>query len=110
MKLEVFRALSRGGVSARNRRSSSLIVIILVAFLVVGIFVSLLPDVGRGQEKVRDSQQYQVSVIRKLIYVMVTDDRGQPVTDLSKEDFILYDNGKEKLLTEFENHTMSLPD
>ena len=55
MKLEVFRALSRGGVSARNRRSSSLIVIILVAFLVVGIFVSLLPDIGQGQEKVRDA-------------------------------------------------------
>ena len=109
MKLEVFRALSRGRVSARNRRSSSLIVIILLAFLVVGVFVSLLPDMGQGQEKVRDNQQYQVSVIRKLIYVMVTDDKGQPVTDLSKDDFILYDNGKEKLLTEFENHTMSLP-
>ncbi|HOE13830.1 MAG TPA: VWA domain-containing protein [Candidatus Saccharicenans sp.] len=96
-------------MSARNRRSRSLIVIILVALLAVGVFVSLLPNMGQGQEKVRDNQQYQVSVIRKLIYVMVTDDKGQPVTDLSKEDFILYDNGKEKLLTEFENHTMSLP-
>ncbi|MBP7795127.1 MAG: hypothetical protein KA087_05585, partial [Candidatus Saccharicenans sp.] len=88
MKPKVFRALSRGRASARVKGSKPVAMIILLAFLVVGIFVALFSGMGQGQEKVRDNQQYQVSVIRKLIYVMVTDDRGQPVTDLSKEDFI----------------------
>jgi len=108
MKPGVFRALSRERTSARNRGSNSLNVIVLLAFLAIGVSVALLPGIGQGQEKVRDNQQYQVSVIRKLIYRMVTDDKGQPVTDLNKDDFILYDNGQQKVITEFENHTMSL--
>jgi VWFA-related protein len=61
------------------------------------------------QEKAQDRLQYEVSVIRKLIYVIVTDRQGKPITDLRKDEFALFDNGKEMTITEFENHTLSLP-
>jgi len=53
--------------------------------------------------------QYEVRVTLKLIQVIVTDKKGNPVTDLRKEDFVLTDNGQEMKLTEFEKHILSLP-
>jgi VWFA-related protein len=53
--------------------------------------------------------QYEVRVTLKLIQVIVTDKKGNPVTDLRKEDFVLSDNGQEMKLTEFEKHMLSLP-
>ncbi|MDH5468469.1 MAG: VWA domain-containing protein, partial [Candidatus Aminicenantes bacterium] len=53
---------------------------------------------------------HEVTVTLKLIQVYVTDNQGNPVTDLKKSDFELYDNGKRKTLTEFEKHVLfSLP-
>ena len=62
------------------------------------------------QEK-KDQQtfQYQVTVILKLVQVYVTDNRGNPVTDLTKDEFILFDNGKLQTITDFERHIMTLP-
>ena len=62
------------------------------------------------QEK-KDQQafQYQVTVILKLVQVYVTDNRGNPVTDLAKDDFILFDNGKLQTITDFEKHILALP-
>jgi VWFA-related protein len=48
--------------------------------------------------------QHEVNVSLKLIQVYVTDKKGFQVTGLSKNDFILYDNGQEMKLTEFEAH------
>jgi VWFA-related protein len=45
----------------------------------------------------------------KLIQVIVTDRKGNPVIDLRKEDFLLTDNGQEMKLTEFEKHVLQLP-
>jgi len=53
--------------------------------------------------------QYEVRVTLKLIQVIVTDKKGNPVTDLRKQDFVLTDNGQEMKLTEFEKHVLSLP-
>jgi len=53
--------------------------------------------------------QYEVRVTLKLIQVIVTDKKGNPVTDLRKEDFVLTDNGQEMKLTDFEKHALSLP-
>ncbi len=63
------------------------------------------------QEAVRPQKplQYEVRVTVKLIQVIVTDKKGNPVTDLRKEDFVLTDNGQEMKLTEFEKHLLSLP-
>ncbi|MBN1223161.1 MAG: VWA domain-containing protein [Candidatus Aminicenantes bacterium] len=58
-------------------------------------------DKGRIQE--------EVTVTRKLIQVYVTDKKGNPVTDLEKEDFELKDNGEIVTITEFEKHTLFPP-
>jgi VWFA-related protein len=64
-----------------------------------------------SQEAVRPQKplQYEARVTLKLIQVIVTDRKGNPLTDLGKDDFILYDNGEQKILTEFEKHILSLP-
>jgi len=53
------------------------------------------------------SLQYEVKVVLKLIQVYVTDKKGNPVTDLEKDNFIVYDNRKKQSLTEFEKHILS---
>ena len=64
-----------------------------------------------GQSKKDPSQQkvpqYDTAAVIKLVAVRVLDQGGRPVTDLKKEDFILYDNGEKKIITEFEVHTLS---
>jgi hypothetical protein len=62
-------------------------------------------DAIRPQKPLR----HEVSVTIKLVQVLVTDKKGNPVTDLHKEDFVLCDNGKEQKLTEFERHDLRLP-
>ena len=86
---------------------------------IVGIFVVLLLGIfqrsSSGQQsdllqaKGQASLQHEVSVVRKLVQVYVSDKRGNPITDLQKDDFILYDNKDEKQITEFERHALSLP-
>lgn len=53
--------------------------------------------------------QHEVTVTLKLVQVYVTDKKGNPVTDLRKEEFILYDNRDEKQITDFERHALALP-
>lgn len=53
--------------------------------------------------------QHQATVTLKLIQVIVTDKKGNPITDLGKEDFTVSDNGEEKKITEFERHSLSVP-
>jgi VWFA-related protein len=45
----------------------------------------------------------------KLIQVYVTDKKGNPVLDLTKDDFIVFDEGQRQALTEFERHVLTLP-
>lgn len=59
-----------------------------------------------AQEKGQETLQYEVMVTLKLIQVFVTDGKGNPVTDLTQADFILYDNGKLKTITDFEKHLL----
>ena len=53
-----------------------------------------------GQEELK----HEVTVVLKLVQVYVTDKKGNPVTDLEKSDFILYDNGELQTISDFENH------
>lgn len=57
----------------------------------------------------QEELRHEVSVTLKLVQVYVTDKKGIPVTDLEKSDFDLYDNGKRRVITDFERHTLSLP-
>jgi VWFA-related protein len=70
-----------------------------------------LNSTSASQEAVQTQKplQYEVRVTLKLIQVIVTDKKGNPVTDLRKEDFVLTDNGQNMKLTEFEKHVLSLP-
>ena len=51
-----------------------------------------------------------MTVTLKLVQVYVTDKAGKPVPDLRPEDFRLFDNGKPVAITEFETHTMFVPE
>jgi VWFA-related protein len=53
--------------------------------------------------------QHEVSVTLKLVQVYVTDKKGKPVQDLQKSDFVVYDNGQKKEITEFEKHVLAPP-
>lgn len=53
--------------------------------------------------------QYRVSVALKLITVYVTDKKGNPVEDLTLEDFMATDNGQPVKLTAFEKHLLRTP-
>jgi len=80
----------------------------------VGFYLIAAPSSqpsSASQEAVRPQKplQYEARVTLKLIQVIVTDKKGNPVTDLGKDDFVLYDNGEQKILTEFEKHVLSLP-
>jgi VWFA-related protein len=83
-----------------------------VFFLSGSLSLGLLPGASRpdfsSQEKPSrpSSLQYEVSVILKLIHVYVTDKSGKPVVDLTRDDFVLTDNGKPVILTEFERHIL----
>lgn len=46
--------------------------------------------------------QHEVSVTLKLIQVYVLDKKGRPAQGLTKDDFVVRDNGREVALTEFE--------
>ncbi|MCJ7579574.1 MAG: VWA domain-containing protein [Candidatus Aminicenantes bacterium] len=63
-----------------------------------------------GQEQKKDdSLQHEASVTLKLIQVYVSYKDGNPVQDLTKEDFILYDNGQPMTVTDFEIHSLIPP-
>ena len=53
--------------------------------------------------------RHEVKVTVKLVQVYVTDKKGNPVLDLTKDDFIVYDEGRKQALTEFERHVLRLP-
>lgn len=54
--------------------------------------------------------QYEVSVVLKLIHVYITDKKGKPVENLTRDDFVVTDNGKPVTLTDFEKHLLRTPE
>ncbi len=67
------------------------------------------PLIPEQEQKKTDSLQYEVSVALKLIQVYVSYRDGNPVLDLTREDFLLYDNGRPMTVTDFEIHRLTLP-
>lgn len=63
------------------------------------------PEAQQEPAKLR----HEVKVTLKLVQVYVTDKKGNPVLDLTKDDFVVYDEGREQPLTEFERHILTLP-
>ena len=58
------------------------------------------------QEKKARELKHEVAVTLKLIQVYVTDKAGNPVTDLNKDDFKIYDKKKLQKITEFERYAL----
>ena len=84
-------------------RSSSLALFLFAASLIAN------PTFLASQERNNDTTlQHRVTVTLKLIQVYVTDKKGNPAVDLTKEDFLIRDNGKDKQITEFEKHILHL--
>jgi VWFA-related protein len=77
------------------------------------LFVSLASypnDRGRAQVQKEQTQlRHEVKVTLKLIQVYVTDKKGQPVLDLTKDDFAVFDEDQKQTVTEFERHVLRLP-
>jgi VWFA-related protein len=61
---------------------------------------------AQAQQVLTKPLEYEVGVALKLIHVYVTDKKGKPVQDLSKDEFELFDNGKPVTVTEFEKHAL----
>ncbi len=66
-------------------------------------FLSDSYQAGKNQKGL----QHEVAVTLKLVQVYVTDKNGKPVVDLSKSDFILYDNGVLQEVTDLEKYIIS---
>jgi len=66
-------------------------------------------DRAQSQAQKEQSQlKHEVKVTLKLVQVYVTDKKGNPVLDLTKDDFHVFDGGQKQALTEFERHVLML--
>ncbi|MCJ7581634.1 MAG: VWA domain-containing protein [Candidatus Aminicenantes bacterium] len=84
-------------------------VFLLLAFLLHPGFFELNSESVKTK-KDQEGLQEQVVVTLKLVQVHVTDKEGNPIKDLTKDDFILYDNRKLQIITDFEKHFLSVPE
>jgi VWFA-related protein len=65
--------------------------------------------VSQVSQQEQPQLRHEVKVTLKLIQVYVTDKKGNPVLDLTKDDFLVYDESQEQTITEFERHVLRLP-
>lgn len=83
------------------KRDLKIIFFLSMSVLFILFAMTYLESQEKGAQK---ELHHDVAVTLKLIQVYVTDQEGNPVTDLRKEDFILSDNGEIKTVTDFETH------
>ncbi len=84
------------------------LLILLLAFAIQPNILGLDSESFQAK-KDQKALQHEVTVILKLVQVYVTDKKGNPITDLSKADFILSDQGKIQTITDFEKHILTKP-
>jgi len=74
------------------------------------VFVLLIPAILFSRQQQPQPQQkvprHDAAAVVKLVPVRVLDAEGNPITDLKKEDFVLFDNKVRKVITEFEVHAL----
>lgn len=82
----------------------------ILAALSLSLCLPLSPAASPQEtQTVSQPLQYEVSVVLKLIQVYVTDKAGNPVRDLTKDEFAVLDNGRAMTVTEFERHELPAP-
>jgi VWFA-related protein len=91
-----------------NIRKFALLLLVGGLCLIVGLS-SLSSSASQEAVQLQKPFQHEVSVTLKLVQVYVTDKKGKPVQDLRKSDFIVYDNGQKKEITDFERHILTKP-
>ena len=69
--------------------------------LVTGIGVVVVAAAVLSAVPARQGQTFQASADLVALYVTVTDERGRPVRGLSKEDFTLFDQGRQQQIAVF---------
>jgi VWFA-related protein len=89
------------------KKNICLTFILIISCFVFSIFAKISESAVK--EKVQEVEEHDVSVTLKLVQVYVTDKKGNPVTDLEKDDFEIYDKGKLKTITDFEKHVLTVP-
>jgi VWFA-related protein len=77
---------------------------VLASMLVPGLYFS-------GQQKPQPTVQQKIprhdaAAVVKLVPVRVLDAVGNPIVDMKKEEFVLFDNKERKVITEFEVHRL----
>lgn len=65
---------------------------------------TLLASLASGGESRQIPPRHEISVTMKLVQVYVTDKNGNPITNLTRDEFLVSDNGKPVTITEFERH------
>jgi len=93
--------------AAAKSKGILLLLSYIILFFLAALSAHLIPA-PQEATKLQKPLQHEVSVALKLVQVYITDKKGNPVLDLKKEDFVLYDNGEQKILTEFEKHVLPL--
>ncbi|MCK4825347.1 hypothetical protein KA005_56895, partial [bacterium] len=83
-------------------------IILLLAFLLQPGLHELNSEAVQAK-KDQKALQHEVVVVLKLVQVYVMDKKGNLITDLTKNDFILYDNRKLQTITDFEKHLLAKP-
>jgi VWFA-related protein len=84
--------------------------LILLLTLLLQLRIQILSFGAIQEKKDQVELRHEVTVVLKLVQVCVEDKDGNPVTDLTKDDFILYDNGQLQAITDFEKHFFSGPE
>lgn len=86
-------------------KNRMVVAVIAAAGAAVVLFASAgqTPQTGKQERPLR----HDAAAIVKLVPVRVLGPDGRPVTGLRKEDFILYEDGQPKTITEFEVHAMT---
>lgn len=86
---------------------NTILFLLCLSFLTLSL-ASVINSTQENEIKDQEILEHKVSVALKLVQVFVTDQRGKPVGDLAKEDFVLFDNGRLMSITEFEKHSISV--
>lgn len=86
----------------------------VIAGILTGVVLALFPggDAPAQETRLLAGQkplEHEVTVSLKLVQVYVTDRSGKAVTDLDRSEFLLYEDGISKEITEFEKHVFLVP-
>jgi VWFA-related protein len=103
---KMFRLTAKTPFSGLGKGLRPLTTLLALVMMQMGAAGTAPSPQEQGPVKLQQPLQYEVSVVLKLIHVYVTDKKGNPVRDLTRDDFTVTDNGQPVNLTDFEMHVL----